>query len=731
MSTQFFLTSTTLSLMAALSLSYAQMPGGAKPAVLVAPVMSGFDVIERRSIGHTEAIRTVEVQTAIQGYLKEVKVSNGALVKEGDILFLIDPIRYQAEVDQAKATIAELQLRIDYTKKHLARLSELVERQATSKQEAEDYTHQLESLHASMAEAEAMLTLAEKNLADCTIRATISGRVGRIQNAVGNYVTHGTPLATIKQIDPIYVKFPLSQNDVSGVFHGHRGIKNVTDIHLRSADGFIIPAQGKISIIDSQLDAGTDSFTLWAEFDNKDGHLTPAGIGEIIVRLNTRKEVMLVPLTGVRYDSKGAYVLIADENSTIARRDVSVGNVQGSQQTVYDGIEQGDQIVIDGAHKIRVGSQVTAMVHQPTHSDESDDITESQNENKAEEQNEQKKLTDILAPVPVTASAPQLIVDPTVLSSQGARLEAVREVALQAKVEGTLTQIAFTEGHRVKEGDVLFRIDPTRYAATVKAQQAKIQQLDVQIKDAKAKWDRQQYLYQRSATSLNDVDTAKLTHDQLVVQKQAAEAKLVIAQDDLKRCIITAPLSGLIGRIPYTVGSYIKGDNELATLLQMNPIYARFSLSETDILSYYESTRKMQQEAELIVIGATGEKYGSTGRIEFVDNVIQTGTGTQNCWAIFDNPKGTLKPGAVVTIEIRRKPEYKQLAIPAASVRTDSQGHYVYVLRHERAIKTRVIAGSTDKDGLTAIYEGITAQDLVINSNFSMITHDAKVSVAK
>ncbi len=713
MSTQPFFRRTTLALLASMSLAQAQMPGGATPTVLVAPVSTGFDSIERRSIGHTEAIRTVDVQTAVQGYLAKINVENGAYVKKGDILFVIDTTRYQAELDQAKATIAELHVRIDYTKKHLKRLHELVEKQATSKQEEEDYVHQLESLQANMAEAEAMLTLAEKNLTDCTIRATIAGRVGRIQNAVGNYVDSGAQLATIKQMDPIYVKFPLSQNDVKGVFHGHKEIKNVTDITLRTPTGFVLPTQGKIAIVDSQLNEDTDSYTLWAEFANREGALTPGGIGEVSVRLNTRQAVKIIPLTGVRYDASGAYVFTVEDDK-IARHNITVGNVQGSSQTVYDGVDEGALVVIDGAHKIRVGSTVKSMMAPAPSSEEES----------------KPSLNDTLPPVPVSIVTAQRIADPSVLKSHGARVEEVRQVDIKAKVDGTLEHIGFTEGRPVKAGEVLFQIDSTRYAATVKAQKAKIQQIDVQIKDAKAKWERQQYLYQRRATSLNDVDTAQLTYDTLIIQKQAAEARLIIAEDDLARCTIKAPINGIIGRIHYTVGSYIKGDNELATLIQVRPMYVRFSLSETDILCFYGSTKEMQEQAEISLIDATGKKYEGTGHIEFVDNTIQTGTGTQNCWAVFGNSKGLLKAGSVVSIKLRRKPEFQQLAIPATAVQLDSQGCYVYLLRDGRAIKTRIISGAINEAGLMAVYKGITDKDQVINSNFSTLVHQAKVEAS-
>ncbi len=695
--------------------SLAQMPGGAAPAVLVAPVSRGFDSVERRSIGHAESIHRVDVQTAVQGYLKQINIENGASVKKGDILFLIDPTRYQAEVLRIKASLGELDTRIAYTKKHLERLNELTDMQATSEEDRERYQHELEGLNAQKIEAQAMLTLAEKNLSDCTIRATISGRVGRIQNAVGNYVDYAAQLATIKQVDPIYIKFPLSQNDMTGVFHGHQGIKDVVNIKLRASDGYILPNMGKISIIDSQLSEDTDSFTLWAEFPNPEGQLTDAGVGEVIISLNSRQEVGMLPLTAIHYDSTGAYVYIVDKENKISRRNVTVGATQGVNQSVYSGVEEGEIVVIDGAHKIREGSIVNPKMQQPVSS----------------EVNSKPTLNDTLPAVNVTAEKPQLIVDPTVLTSKGARLEEVRQVNIKPKIEGLLEEIAFIEGSEVKAGDVLFRIDDTRYLATAKAQEAKIVQLEVQIKEALRKWDRQKFLMERAATSLNEVEMAKLAHDRLVAQKTAAEAQLLIAQDDLSRCTIEAPIDGIIGRITYTKGSYIKSDYDMATLLQVRPMYARFSLSEKDIISYFGSANTMKQQVELTLVGASGKRYESRGDIEFVDNVIKTGTGTQNCWAVFPNPDGILKSGAVVTIEMKRKPEFKQMGIPAIAVQMDSEGHFVYVIRHGRAVKTAIITGATNDEGITVVYKGISPEDEIICSKFSELAHGAKVSTAQ
>lgn len=693
----------------AIGTAMAQMPGAVAPTVQVEKVTSGFDKIERRSIGLMEPINTVLVRTAVEGYLLECAVEEGTVVQKGDVLFRIDPIRYQAVVTQTQATIDQIDAKLTYAQSRYERLSTLVDSQATSKEDKETAFATLEELKATKMEAEAQLTQAKKDLEDCTITAAITGRLGSFDSKAGNYINKGSKLASIVQIDPIYVRFPLSQSDVMGVFHGPKEIPNVTDVRLKTADGNEYLDVGKIAVVDNQLEGATDSYTLWAEFPNTASRLTPMGIGALFVSLSDKTEVSMMPLTAVHYDQNGAYCYVIDAENKVSKRNIVIGSIQDRMQTVYSGIEKGEIVISDGAHKTRVGDTVNpALIEHKTNTSEGIAAEED---------------TTF-----VTVGTVGVMKDNTVLTSQGGRVESIRTVDITPQVQGELEEPQFTEGSRVKEGQVLFQIDTTRYQAAYNAQQARINQLEVKIKDAQSKYDRQEFLQERGASSTDDLESAKATLLELKAQKSAAEAMLVVAQDDLNRCTIKAPMDALMGRNLVTGGNYITTSASIATLVQLTPIHVRFSLSENEILSQYGNTSRMMEEAEITLITATGEELPTTGSIAFVDNYIHTGTDTQNCWAIFPNKSRKLQPGGVVTVQVRRKADVNVLSIPSAALLSDNAGRYAYVMENGFAKKKRVLSGTVTDEGLVPIYFGLEEGQQVLTSNQMKLSDGSPVT---
>ena len=307
----------------------AQMPGKMTTYVQAEKATAGRDQIVRKSIGRTEAIRHVTVRTAVEGRLTKVHFQEGAIVQEGDLLLEIDPLRYQAAVKQAEAAVAQLEAQLVYANSRYKRLATLTAQQAASVEDTETAKAAVEELKARKSGAEAELAHARKDLEDCTVRAEISGRIGRLPKGEGNYITRGEAITTITQMDPIYVRFPLSQNDVNGIFYGPKGISSVTDVKLITANGRNYPTKGNIRVVDNQLTNSTDSYTLWAEFANPDKQLTHNGIGALSISLNNTREVTMIPLTAVHYDSDGAFVYTIDNAGTVARRNVVPGAVQG------------------------------------------------------------------------------------------------------------------------------------------------------------------------------------------------------------------------------------------------------------------------------------------------------------------------------------------------------------------------------------------------------------------
>ncbi len=681
------------------------MPGGRAVHVQAERAITGKDRIERKSIGHVEAVRTVDIRSAVAGHLEEPAFQEGSIVKEGDVLFCINPVRYEAAVRQREAALSELAAKISYAESNYQRLAALQETQAASAEDAETALAELEELRARVAGAQADLTKARKDLADCTIRAEITGRIGRREVSRGSYVAAGEKLATIKQMNPIYLRFPLSQSDVNGIFRGPKKIAELADVRLTTASGNRYPVAGDIQIVDNQLTGDTDSYTLWASFTNEEHMLTPRGIGTLSISLRDTQEVTMVPLTAVQHDAKGDFVYTVDEqDGTVTRREVVAGGIEGRMQSIYDGLEPGEMVITDGSHKTRVGDKVIPYVP---------DVQESGAAGAPGHQGKEAAILSKVATVSLTE-------DPTVLTCQGARVEAINRVELRPLVQGLLAEPNFKEGDRVQEGDVLFRIDTTRYQATVDARRAQIDQLTIRVEDAERKLGRQQHLMGLNASSADRLESARATLDELKAQRASAEAALVVAADDLSRCTMRAPLTGRIGRVNFSRGNYITDINApLATLVQMSPVYVRFSLSENAILSTYGNDANLLRQASISLITATGTSYAEAGTVAFADNVIQAATDTQNLWATFPNAEGKLHPGAVVTILVSRKPEFKVCAVPGEAIQTDTRGRYVYRLVDGRAVLTRILCGSATEDGRIVVFDGLSEGDQVLTTNLA------------
>lgn len=689
----------------------AQMPG-ATQHVQVEKVTLGKDRITRKSIGHMEAIKSVDVKAAVEGFIQPPLFKEGDIITKGELLFEIDPTRYKAIVQQREAALEQIEAQIIYAQNRRNRYERLAAGNATSEEEAESARTRLEELKASAVEAQANLAKAKKDLEDCTIRAEITGRIGRINFSPGNYITRGESLVTIKQMDPIYVRFPLSQYDVNGIFRGPKEISNVADVRLTTANGRRYEHGGKIAIVDNILTGDSDTYTLWAEFANPDHMLTPRGIGALNVALTDTQQVCMVPLTAVHYDENGAYIYTVDETGKVARAEATVGSIQGRLQAVYSGVSEGQTIITDGAHKVRVGDTVIGV--------------EAIHEDTAEQSGH--KLAEV-EPIAATTTTVTTMQDPTIHKCHGARVEAINRVQLRPLVQGILQKQEFKEGDLVKAGDILFRIDPTRYQAEVDAMKAQIARLDVSIADAKKKYERQTELLKRNATSKDDAESAKATHDELVAKRKGAEAALILAEDDLTRCTIKAPMDGRIGRVFFSEGNYISDlKTPLATLVQLSPIYVRFFLSENEILSAYRTDEIMKNEAEVTLVTAKGSVHPEKGSIHFADNIIKTATDTQNLWAVFNNEGGKLQPGGVVTIRLNRKSDINLPAVDNKAILTDTSGRFVYTLKHGRANLTRILCGTTNPEtGLTPIFAGLKAGDVVITGPLAEITDGTPV----
>lgn len=700
------------SLLLAAAPLYAQAPAAAPAShVQVEKVTAGRDNIARLSIGCAESVRTMNIIAAVEGFIEEIAFREGSIVQQGDVLVRINPVRYEAALKQAEAAVASLDARIIYAENRYKRLRALAENFAASQENMETALAQWEGLKAQREGAKADLVRAKKNLDDCTIRAEVTGRIGRVALSAGNYVTQGEQLATLTQLDPIYVRFPLSQHDVDGIFHGAAHIGEVADIRMTTASGLRYPHKGKVAIVDNKLTGNTDTYTLWAQFDNAAHHLTHHSLAAVHVSLADTQQVAMVPLTAVHHDASGAFVYTVDaETNTVARREVTAGTIQGRYQTIYEGLSEGEVVITDGSHKTRVGAVVIPVFPE---------VAETPQTKPAAEQ----------APVTVSTAEVVEMSDPTEITCQGARVEAIQSVHLRPLVQGLLESQEFREGDEVQKDAVLFRIDPTRYRAAVDVCKSELAQLEVSIRDARTKYERQQLLLSKNASSKDEAENAKATLDEQLARKQSAEAALAIAEDDLSRCVIRAGLPhARISRVAVNAGNYITDlRSPLADLVQVSPIYVRFPLSETTILATFGNDESFIEQAQIALTTGTGKTFPETGRVTFCDNIVKTDTDTKNVWATFENAEQLLAPGSVVGIRITRKPEFKVAGVPAEAVQTDTHGRYVWVAKDGHAVKTSIITGGTDAEGRTAVFHGLTPGERVITTNLAELEEGTNI----
>ncbi len=261
-------------------------------------------------------------------------------------------------------------------------------------------------------------------------------------------------------------------------------------------------------------------------------------------------------------------------------------------------------------------------------------------------------------------------------------VEAIEEVDSVARVSGVLTVApGFEEGKHVSKGQLLFTIDPVPYQAKVDAAKATIQQLKAQIDYAEKNFNRVDDLLKRNAASKNDMESAESSLLSLQAQLLGAEAQLVLAEEDLGYTQIKSEIDGRAGRRAYSTGNYVsRQSSPLVKVVQTDPIYVRFTMSERDYLSMFENFDDLKNNSKLSLTLPNDETYPLEGEISFVDNTVKSTTDTIKVWATFKNPNETLNPGGVVTVNLAKYADTKTATVEPSAVMFDGKTNFVYVL---------------------------------------------------
>jgi membrane fusion protein (multidrug efflux system) len=320
--------------------------------------------------GRTTPHRVAEVRPQVGGILQKRLFTEGSEVQEGEVLYQIDPATYQAAYASARAALAKAEANLMPARLRAERYRGLVSIKAVSQQEHDDAVAAQMLAEAELEAARAALEVARINLDYTSLKAPISGRIGRSTMTTGALVTANQvqALATIQQLDPIYVDVTQSSSDLLQL---KRNIANgmlqsakpeQAQVSLRLEDGSAYPLPGTLKFSEVAVDPSTGSVTLRTIFPNPDQLLLPGMFVRAIIEEGVNEQAILVPQRGVTRNPTGsAMVMIVDAEEKVAARVIKVVRTVGDKWLVSEGLQAGDRVILEGTQKARPGTPVKVV----------------------------------------------------------------------------------------------------------------------------------------------------------------------------------------------------------------------------------------------------------------------------------------------------------------------------------------------------------------------------------
>ncbi|SFU40050.1 membrane fusion protein, multidrug efflux system [Polaromonas sp. YR568] len=321
--------------------------------------------------GRLEAVERVDIRSRVAGNIQSVHFREGALVKKGDLLLTIDPAPYAADVERADAQVAAAQARVTQAKGEQERSQRLWSEQAISKREFDERTNGKGEADANLRAAQAALQTAQLSLGYTQVRAPVSGRVGKLEVTVGNLVAAGPGapvLTTLVSVSPIYASFDADEQVVTKALkdaggnggNGGSGSRNLERIPVQmgTAASTDTPFEGKLQLVDNQVDARSGTVRARAVFDNKDGQLMPGQFARIRMGQATKGTALLINERAVGTDQNKKFVLVVGADNKAVYREVTLGANINGLRVVKAGLAANERIVVNGLQRIRPGALV-------------------------------------------------------------------------------------------------------------------------------------------------------------------------------------------------------------------------------------------------------------------------------------------------------------------------------------------------------------------------------------
>src|SRR5215813_11941676 len=338
------------------------------PKVTVSQPISREVVEWEEYTGRLEAVESVEIRARVNGYLQSIHFKNGAIVKQGDLLFVIDPRPYQAELERAKAEFALANARLERTSKDLTRAQMLVRSRAVSEEEVDTRVSDQRQAQESVQAARATVNAMQLNVEFTQVRAPISGRISRNLVSVGNLINGGTTqstlLTTIVSLDPIYCYFEADERSfLRGIRQARNGDRangraGKQPIYVALADEEGFPHQGSIDFVDNRLDQNTGTITVRAVLPNSDLLLAPGLFARVRLPAGDKYKALMLPPEALGSDLSQQFVFVVDDQHVAQYRKVIPGPIIDGWRVIRDGLQPDDWVIVKGVQRAKTGAKV-------------------------------------------------------------------------------------------------------------------------------------------------------------------------------------------------------------------------------------------------------------------------------------------------------------------------------------------------------------------------------------
>ena len=335
-------------------------PGAGRPFPVQAVVVKPGDIdITLAALGTVTARNTVTVKPRVDGQLVRINFREGERVKAGEVLAEIDSRPFQAQLDQVSGQLARDQALLANARLDLERYRGLLAKDSIAKQQVDVQEAQVRQYEGVVKADQALVDSAQLQLSFTKVTAPLAGRLGLRQVDVGNMVrsSDAAGLVVITQTQPINVLFTIPSDNLSPVVSRLRAGESLT-VEAFERDGKAKLASGHLQTVDNQIDTATGTVKLKAEFANADDRLFPNQFVNVRLRVETRKEALLIPLAALQRGTKGSFVYVVGPESAVSVRPVVPGPASGDVVAIEQGLSAGEQVVTDGLDKLREGAKV-------------------------------------------------------------------------------------------------------------------------------------------------------------------------------------------------------------------------------------------------------------------------------------------------------------------------------------------------------------------------------------